>query len=858
MNKKKSIVRRLIPWLILLVLLAGLYYLGTLLYGKKETEVVNPPVISYYEGGKEPLVMENDSLRFELDPTNTQFVLTEKKTGREWRSNPENAASDPIAISTNKALLQSTMVVTYSSSNGIIDFNNYQFAIENGTYTIDQLEDGAIRVNYVVGKIEKIYILPQAITPERYKQFTGEMKSKDSKKVSSVYTLYKPEKIATADNHDELVALYPSLDEQELYVLKADTSENNKKNIAALFEAAGYTEEDYENDMQLVAGSKENTEPVFNVSIVYRLDGDDFLVQVPYSEMRYRPEYPITAVTVLPMFGAAGVDEEGFMLIPEGGGALIHYNNGKLNQNSYYANMYGWDWGSERTEVVSETKNTFPVFGLTKNGGSFLCMMEGPASFGGVQADISQRYNSYNWVCAKYTVIHSDKYNVSAKTARLVYMFEKELPDETIQQRYRFIDSDSYNDMAHVYGDYLRDTYPELTATDASEEMPVTVELVGAIDKTVVKFGMPVDSVVATTTFDQAKSIIDDLQGKGVKGLNVRMSGWSNGGVQQKVLTSVRVVREMGGENGLKQLVQYAKDKNIPLYFDGISTFAYRSGMLQGFIPFRDAARFTTREQIIVYPYSSIWYQQDDSLDAFYLVQPSFAKKAASNLINALNKYGAYGVAFRDIGYLLSGDYNPNETTTREQVKRQNVETIAEAKAAGEHVMIKEGYDWAMPYVDIITDMDLAGMEYSIIDERIPFYQMAIHGAVDYTGMTINIADDWETEMLRCAEYGAGLNFTFMAADAKVLQDTFHSNYYGAGYDAWAKDAADMITAYQTQMAGLNRQRMVGHNHPAEQVSATTYEDGTVVYVNYRMEPFTVNGTEIPARSYLVVKEGSK
>ena len=855
MKKKKSLLRRLIPWLVTLAALAALViFVGIPLYSNTEEEAVAPPIISYYEGSKQPLVMENDSLLFEMDPTTTQFTLTEKATGQQWLSNPANAAQDPVAVAANKALLQSTLVVTYSSASGTIDFNNYQYAIENGTYSIDQAEDGTISVNYAVGKIEKIYILPSAITVDRFKTFTDAMSKKDSKKVSGVYTLYKPEKVETMENKDELLSMYPSLAEQALYVLKDNTSENNKKNIAAIWEANGYTMEDYESDMQLVAGAAENTDAVFNVTLEYSLDGDDFLVKVPYEKIRYRAAFPITYVTVLPMFGAAGTDENGYMFIPEGGGALIAFNNGKLAQNSYYANMYGWDYGSERTEVVSETKNTFPVFGMIKDDHSFLCIIEGASSYGGVQADISLRYNSYNWICAKYNVLHSDRYNVSAKTARLVYMFEKEMPQDTIVQRYRFLNSNSYVDMANAYGAYLRDKYPELANRTAGEEVPVSVELVGAIDKKVVKFGMPVDSVIPTTTFSEAEGIIDDLQKNGVNNLSVRMSGWSNGGVDQKVLTKVRVIRSLGGAKGMKTLIQNAKQKNVPLYFDGISCFAYNSGLFQGFIPYRDAARFTTREQTKIYPYSPIYYQQDEFFDPFYLVRPAFAQKMSTNLINYLDGQDAYGIAFRDIGYLLSGDYDQKNTTTREQTKQKNIDTMLEARQKGQAVMIKEGYDYAMPYADLITDMDFNGIEYSIIDQMIPFYQIAIHGMVDYTGLPINLNSDWQSELLRCAEYGAGLNFTFMAANGTVLQDTFHNDLYGAGYASWKKDAADIITSYQQAMHGLNAQPICGHFALDENVTVTEYQNGAKVYVNYGNGDYEADGISVPARSYKVVR----
>lgn len=851
--RKKSVWLRLIPWLVALAAVAALVvFVGIPLYAPQQADDVEPPVVSYYEDGAQTLTLENDALLFELDGETTAFTLTEKASGRQWLSNPADADQDRVAVSTNKDMLKSTLVVTYSSASGVIDFNNYAYSIQNGSYTVSQPDPDTVSVTYSVGKIEKVYLLPSAITVERFTAFTDAMSKKDAKKVKGVYTLYKPDKVATADNRDELLALYPSLETEELYVLKSDTSENNKAKTAGYFEAAGYTQEDYEIDRQLVAGSSESTGPVFNVTVNYRLEGSDLLVEVPYQDIRYQADYPITFLTVLPMFGAAGVEDEGFMLIPEGGGALINYNNGKLNQNSYYANMYGWDYGTERSEAVSETENAFPVFGMTKDGGSFICVMEGAPSYGGVQADISLRYNSYNWVCAKYNVLHSDRYNVSAKTARLVYMFEKEMPQDTIVQRYRFLDSDDYADMAVAYGEYLRERNPDFAARQASEAVPVSVELLGAFDKKVVKLGMPVDSVIPATTFDEAAAIAGELSEAGVDNLSLRFSGWCNGGVRQKVLTGVKVLNQLGGKAGMKRLAEAAKQQGVDLYFDGISCFAYRSGLFQGFLPFRDAARFTTLEQVKIYPYSKIWYQQDDWYDPYYLTEPAYAQARASTLIGAVADSGATGVAFRDIGSLLSGNYNPKSTTTRQQVLQMNLDTLAEAQAAGEKVMLKRGYDYVLPYADLITDMNLQGTDYSIIDQNVPFYQIAIHGAVDYTGQPINLTDDWETELLRCAEYGAGLNFTFMQKEAQELQDSLYSGYYGASWEAWRDTAKAMIAAYQADLAGLNRERIVGHEQVAAGVTATAFEDGRKVFVNYTGQDYEAGSVTVPARSYRV------
>lgn len=105
---------------------------------------------------------------------------------------------------------------------------------------------------------------------------------------------------------------------------------------------------------------------VFNVSVIYRLDGDDLIVEVPFDDLEYKEDYPIYYLSVLPYFGASGTTDEGFLFVPEGGGALIEFNNGKTSQNSYYSNVYGWDMGQDRDAVVHDTRTYFNVFGESK------------------------------------------------------------------------------------------------------------------------------------------------------------------------------------------------------------------------------------------------------------------------------------------------------------------------------------------------------------------------------------------------------------------------------------------------------------------------------------------------------------
>ncbi len=853
MYRKKPLIRRMIPWLIALAALGALVvFVYVPIYSMKDAESTRPPVISYYEGDSQTMTMENEQLLFEMDPTTTRFQITQKQSGRVWKSNPDGAEQDPIALGVNKEALLSTLNVTYTTSGGEVTMNNYTYAQKNQTFDLKYQEDGSIRVDYSVGAIERVFKIPSAITKERYTAFTDAMSKGAKKMVSSNYSLIEPEKLDKRDDKAELLEKYPTVSEQPLYVLKSNTKTANKEKLEGYFEDAGYTDEDFAIDQELVAGASENNGPVFNVTVVYRLRGNDLEVAIPYNELKYRVEYPLTYLSPLPMFGAAGTEDDGYMFIPEGGGAIIRYNNGKLSQTPYYANLYGWDYGVQRKEAVSETENAFPVFGATREGGSFICIMEGASSYAGVNADIAGRYNSYNNVYGKYNVLHAETYNVSAKTTQLVYVYEKEIPNDAIVQRYRFLESDNYVAMANAYGDYLRQSNMLLSKAQAGAETPVNVELIGAINKNVVKMGMPVDSVVATTTFDQARDILTELTGAGIRDLTIRMTGWSNGGVRQKVLTRVRAVSELGGAEAMSRLIQAAKNQNTEIYFDGISCFAYNSGLFDGFLPFSNAAQYATREQVHLYPYSMVYYQPAEWMDDYYLVHPDYAQKCASNLIQYVKEKGATGVAFRDIGNMLSADYYPRNMVTREMVKAMNIDSLKEASASGQKVMIKEGNDYALPYVDIITDMNLTGQQYAIIDERIPFYQIALHGLKDFTGESINLSGDYQNMLLECAEYGAGLNFTFMASDTRVLQDSDYSCYTSSGYSFWKDRIIPMITRYQQETAGLNNQRIVGHTRLNEDVAVTTYADGTMVYVNYGKKDYRKGTITVPALDYLV------
>lgn len=853
-NAKAALARRLkaliAPALILAVILAGVLVIT---FWKEEEEPAEIVRVNAFEGGEDQYVLENDKLLFVMDAKTTQFSVTVKDTGKVWYSNPQDADGDPLAMGQEKGKLKSTLLLTYSNINGVDTlYNNYNYSMEKGIYEIEQNGD-SVKVKYSIGDVDKEFTVPPVILEERMNALTESMDQSGKQLVRDYYKKYDINNLGKNDDKDALLASYPILETEVVYVLRDGVKDSIKIKFEKVFEEAGYTYEEYLADKELDFSETVSEKPIFNVNMVYRLEGEDLVVEVPVGEMECREEYPIYSLSILPYFGAAEASEEGFLLVPEGGGGIIDFNNGKTGSSSYYANVYGWDMAQNRSAVVHETRTCFNVFGIAGSEESFLCILEKGAPYASVQADVSGKINSYNYVNAVYNILYREQYDIADRFTGSMFVYEESLPQESLVQRYRFVPSGSYVDMAVAYREYLLKQYEGYMALRQDQSTPIGLEILGAADKAKQVLGIPVSKPLPLTTYQEAKELIEELRGEGMDNLWVKLSGWMNGGVRQKVLNKTKLMSELGSKKDFKALTQYAEENGIPLYLNGIAAYAHDSGLMNGFLVFRDAAKLVSQESAELYPYSKITYGKEMARDSYYLLRADLVGKMMSNLAESASEYHAY-VSLEDVGRDLSSDFSADGATRRQAALDSQRAQLKELRDGGMRIMINGGNDYAMPYSDMITNMDLGGAGYTIIDKAVPFYQIAIHGYVNYTGESLNLAQNWEEELLQSAEYGAGLSFTVMRETAFILQNTQYTKYFGADYAAWHDRMVEIYRRYDEELGGIFGQRITGHERLGDSLACTTYEDGTKVYVNYGYTDVTAeDGTHVAARDYKAV-----
>lgn len=831
----------------------GLFLVSTvLLTGCAKEEVQNDIMETYsYVQDENSYILENENIKFTLDPKTTYFEVTDKVNDTIWYSNPKDAENDELANAQSKKYLQSTFLVEYSTLTGINTiFNNYEYSIEKQIYTIETGAD-YIKVNYSLGDVEKVHVLPNAISESRMNVFMANMDAKQIKQINSYYRKYDINNLRATDNKSELLEKYPDLKDECIYVIRDGVQEYLLVKIEEIFKESGYAFEDYELDNATYSNSNNKEKPFFNISILYRIEDNDLVVELPFDEMKWRDIYPLTKLKVLPYFGAGSKEDEGYILVPESNGGIIKFNNGKVAQNAYYTEIYGWDSAIKRDAVIDESRASFPVFGIANEGKSMLCILEDKASAAAIEADISGRNHSYNYVNATYTTLHSASVDMSAKTDKSVIVFEAEKPKGAIKQRYRFLGTDSYSQMAESYREYLMGKYPILQKNEDTST-PVNVTMLGAVDQVKQRFGFPVSMPVPLTTYKEAYDMLSDLNETGYKNLYIKYSGWMNGGIKQSSLETIKTISQLGSKNDLKNYIKYANELKVPIYLEGMAQYSIETGLFDGFEVNSDAAKYPSREVVKLYNFSPVFYGLEDWKDSYFLLKPQLAVKYMQNITDITNEYEAHGVAFSDVGYLINSDYNPKNLTSRQEVIAMQQEKLGDIATTGTGIVVRNGNDYVIPYVDFITDMDINGGEYYIIDDMVPFYSMVIHGLVNYSGPSINLADDYQELILKSAESGAGLSFTFMKEPTSALHNSNYTYYFGVDYDIWKDEASAIYRRYEEELGHCYNQYITEHELLERGVSVTSYEDGTEVYVNYNEVDYITGDITVPAQDYIV------
>ena len=566
------------------------------------------------------------------------------------------------------------------------------------------------------------------------------------------------------------------------------------------------------------------------------LDKTGFSATIVGKDIKIGKKFRVVSISLLPGFMAADKEYSGYVFVPSGSGALIPLNATKGDIATYSEMVYGDDTALKVEEYTSEGRDIkLPVYGIKCDDTAITAIITEGDATAKINADSDSLSTSFTRVYSQYvtSVIDSTTlFESNYENQRIIYGAEnrKKLTDYSVKYVFLHGDSANYSGMAQVYRDYLK-------LEGKAREPKLMLSLYGAAEKKASFLGIPYTKQIALTSFDNAKSIASYFNKKDVP-LAIQYIGWNNSGIyNKKAANKYSPVSVLGGKKKLSSLISYLSNNGNEIYLDNDFMLIKKSG--RGYSVYSDVCKSIFNTRTPIYRFMLSVYVPVNNENPSYLLTPENVESSAGKF---LKKYKA------DAGISLSGFGEKLYSAFSLEVSRSDTlktfEKILKNYHSKQKTALNGANAYTLKYANALYTVPTTSDGNLLFSESVPFIQMVLHGLVSYSAESGN-------DVLDCIEYGANPYYYGISSDAGILMETSYNWLYGSTFDNWKKEAANVFEEYNSVYKKLYDKKIVSHQRE-NNVSKTTFEDGTVIYVNRNENAVEIDGVSVKSFGYAV------
>ena len=418
-----------------------------------------------------------------------------------------------------------------------------------------------------------------------------------------------------------------------------------------------------------------------------------------------------------------------------------------------------------------------------------------------------------------WTVVSNRKYTGSIKI-RYVFLTDEAKAAEVTEQKGAFAYYEtSWLGMAEAYRDYLiaNGTLTKLEDKDLQDDIPLYLEVFGAMETQQTFLTMPVDMMTPLTTFENVYAIYEDLKKNDVVNINFKLTGFANGGMYHTVPSSLKWEKVVGGASGFEELIQKFKTVNdsgeahVELFPDFDFAYSQINKLFDSLILSDDAVKTIDNRYTSFRQYSAVM----QSYTSFHqlAISPSRYSKFYEKLLKNYSKYDITNMSVASLGTALNSDFDEDEPYNREDNKNYTVDAFEDLKDAGYTLMTEGGNSYTWSYVDHILNICLDSSRYVKASAAVPFVGAVLHGYVQFAGNPLNEESDTSHAILKAIENGAGVYFVLSYQNTSELkEDVQLSQYYSIRYDIWAQDMMKYYKELNSLMKDVQTKVIVDHD----------------------------------------------
>ena len=625
-----------------------------------------------------------------------------------------------------------------------------------------------------------------------------------------------------------------------LLVYSVDTYNNS--NMASSYTASvqqkGLTMEAVDNGVILYFDFPGELER-YTIPVQFTLVKDRLNVEILFDRIRTYGEVTVTTIDLMPYFGAGTATDEGYLLVPDGSGALIEFGKTNRDAEVYSQPVYGKDpvlTNFRQMEQLQEAR--LPVFGLNKNGQGFVAYARQGACEATVNAGQPGKISIYSHLHFSFTYTQRDSYTLDDKdfNAQTVYVNAEKSSTVNPVVTYLFLeDRTDYVGMANTLRDYLVETegYMRTTAVDPR----LYLEMFGGATQKKNLLGISYNTLQVATTLSDVQDIVTALRDKVNVDMSVMLYGFQKNGMYNNAY-NWSFDSAFGGTKAFEALCSYAASNHITI-FPALDFQSLYKGNRSN-IARRISGDYVTEGL------RKIHTGEVDETKLWYLQSPSHTALLAKKFLESQTIPAGTGVFLPAYGRSVYADYQKDKTLVRSEALAFVKQTL---EVANNQAAVNGGNLYAVSQSSAVLQAPLSSSGFLVETAEVPFYTILLHGLNSFAGSPINEADNPTEHFLRCIADGYALNFRLTEKSSHTLKKTDLNYLLSTEFSAWEEEIVSMVSRLD-ELNGTN-DRFITDYYQEGDVTVTTYDNGTKVYVNFGTVEAVINGQTVPAQDFV-------
>lgn len=590
------------------------------------------------------------------------------------------------------------------------------------------------------------------------------------------------------------------------------------------------------------------------IPVTYTLNDDYMSLYLDTSKITEKTASRIvTDMALLSSFGAASTEEEGYFVIPDGSGAIVNFNNKKSGYKVYKGKVYGRDITAvEQTKPTTGRQVYLPMFGIVKGDSGMMVVADKGDACASINTYVAgQKKTSYNSCYFDFEVRTDDDYIMGSDSTTLKVFEKRGILIPEIEVRYYPVSrSDgaavTYTDIAASYKNYIK-TEKGVTKSETVDNSALYVDFYGATMKQETIVGFPVKMQHATTTFNDAKSILEQLKALGVDNIIVNYNQWTTADIKEKIADKAKPASVLGGKSDFNKLMDYAESNGITVY-PAVDNLTFKSG--SGYFTMTDTAIRVSNSYSRQIEYDLAHGVENKFYDALSLLSPRKYKKMFENLGKSYSKYGLENISLGSATTVIYGDYG-RKSVSREKFKTNLQNYMEELQGSVGSILADGANAYVLKYVDHVSNVPLSSSKYDVFDEDIPFYQIVMSGLKPVSTTAVNGDAQVADLVLRALACGSNLRFDLTAETADELKDTKYDVLFYSDYQYWLEDAANCYRFAEEVLSKTAGAEIVEYNVLSDSEIETVYSNGVKTLVNLDERTVNVDGKTVSIYDYV-------